>query len=65
VRTPAWQAAFLAQPIAARRAFAARARDASQQRQGMLRDGRHAGGDHRRQSGRRGRDHGRSTACAA
>lgn len=29
VRDPAWQAAFLAQPLAARRAFAAQARDAS------------------------------------
>jgi len=39
VRAPAWQAAFLAQPLAARHEFAARARDASQQRQGMLREG--------------------------
>ncbi|HKZ11107.1 MAG TPA: UDP-2,3-diacylglucosamine diphosphatase [Rhodanobacteraceae bacterium] len=29
VRTPAWQAAFLARPLAERRAFAAQARDAS------------------------------------
>jgi UDP-2,3-diacylglucosamine hydrolase len=29
VRDPAWQQAFLAQPLAARRAFAAQARDAS------------------------------------
>jgi UDP-2,3-diacylglucosamine hydrolase len=39
VRAPGWQAEFLAQPIAARQAFAARAREASQQRQGQLRDG--------------------------
>lgn len=37
-RDPAWQAAFLAQPLAARLAFAEQARAASQARQGELRD---------------------------
>lgn len=37
-RDPAWQAQFLAQPLAARLAFAERARSASQLRQGELRD---------------------------
>ena len=36
-RDPAWQAQFLAQPLAARLAFAAQARAASQARQGELR----------------------------
>lgn len=40
VRDPAWQAAFLAQPLAARHAFAERARQASQQRQQGLKDAR-------------------------
>jgi UDP-2,3-diacylglucosamine hydrolase len=39
VREPAWQAGFLAQPLAARRAFAAQAREASADRQGALRAG--------------------------
>jgi UDP-2,3-diacylglucosamine hydrolase len=33
VRDPAWQATFLSQPLAARQAFAAKARAASQQHQ--------------------------------
>ena len=37
-RDPAWQAQFLAQPLAARLAFAQQARAASQARQGELRD---------------------------
>lgn len=37
-RDPAWQAQFLQQPLEARLAFAARARAASQSRQGALRD---------------------------
>jgi UDP-2,3-diacylglucosamine hydrolase len=37
VRDPAWQAEFLAQPLAARRAYAAQAREASAGRQGALR----------------------------
>ena len=37
-RDPAWQAHFLAQPLAARLAFAQQARAASQARQGELRD---------------------------
>ncbi|MBJ7573576.1 UDP-2,3-diacylglucosamine diphosphatase [Luteimonas sp. MC1828] len=37
-RDPAWQAQFLAQPLAARLAFARQARAASQARQGELRD---------------------------
>jgi UDP-2,3-diacylglucosamine hydrolase len=37
-RDPAWQAAFLAQPLAARQAFARQARTASSARQGELRD---------------------------
>jgi len=37
-RDPAWQAQFLAQPLAARLAFAAQAREASRLRQGELRD---------------------------
>lgn len=37
-RNPAWQAQFLAQPLAARLAFAQQARAASQARQGELRD---------------------------
>lgn len=36
VRDPAWQAGFLAQPLAAREAFAAKARNESQQRQAGL-----------------------------
>jgi UDP-2,3-diacylglucosamine hydrolase len=36
VRDPAWQASFLAQPLAAREAFAAKARNQSQQRQAGL-----------------------------
>ncbi len=39
VRDPAWQSAFLARPLAERHAYANQARDASQQRQGALRDG--------------------------
>lgn len=38
-RNPAWQAQFLAQPLAARLAFAAQARAASQAHQASLRDG--------------------------
>lgn len=38
VRDPAWQSAFLAQPLAARHAFAERARQASQLRQQELKD---------------------------
>ena len=38
VRDPAWQAAFLAQPLAQRQAFAERARQASQARQQGLKD---------------------------
>ncbi|KAF1709389.1 UDP-2,3-diacylglucosamine diphosphatase [Pseudoxanthomonas kalamensis DSM 18571] len=38
-RDPAWQSAFLAQPLAARQAFAAQARAASQARQSELKDG--------------------------
>lgn len=37
-RNPAWQAQFLAQPLASRLAFAQQARAASQSRQGELRD---------------------------
>ncbi len=37
-RNPAWQKQFLAQPLAARQAFAQQARAASQARQGELRD---------------------------
>ena len=37
-RDPAWQAGFLAQPMAARQAFAQQARAASQARQGELRE---------------------------
>ncbi|MGY0611912.1 UDP-2,3-diacylglucosamine diphosphatase [Luteimonas sp. A501] len=37
-RDPAWQRQFLAQPLAARQAFAQQARAASQARQGELRD---------------------------
>jgi UDP-2,3-diacylglucosamine hydrolase len=39
VRAPEWQAGFLAQPLAARHAFAAQARAASGARQGELREG--------------------------
>ncbi len=39
VRDPAWQTAFLARTLAERHAYANQARDASQQRQGALRDG--------------------------
>ncbi len=38
-RDPAWRAGFLAQPLAARQAFAAQARGASQARQRELKDG--------------------------
>lgn len=38
VRDPAWQAGFLAQPVAARQSFAARARAASREHQSMAAD---------------------------
>lgn len=39
VRDPAWQSTFLAQSLADRHAYADQAREASQQRQGALREG--------------------------
>ena len=54
-RDPQWQAQFLAQPLAARLAFAAQARAASQARHGELRGQGHDGNHHRRGAGHRRR----------